>query len=98
MRGLEMLAARITDSTIHPPAFPGTIVGAGVATVLIEGLPAAVTGDAATCAVPPPPGHSSVFSRGSATVRIGGRFALRVGDTAACGAAIARGASRVWIG
>ncbi len=46
-------AARITD----PTAPPGTIIGPGVATVLIGGLPAAVLGDNHACSFPPPPAH-----------------------------------------
>ena len=77
-------AARVTDPTSHG----GTIVGPGVATVLIGGMPAAVVGDMHVCPIPPP-GHvptSSPFPMGSTKVLIGGKPALRVGDTCICGA------------
>ncbi len=95
-----MFAARVTDTTTHPPALPGVISGPGASNVLIEGLAAAVEGDSVTCSFPPPPGntHVSTFKSGSLTVRIGGRAAIRVGDSAACGASVVRGATRVRIG
>ena len=88
-------AARVGDPTGHP----GTIVGPGVATVLISGQPAAVLGDAHACSFPPPPPHPpSTLVVGSATVLIGGRPAARVGDTAGCGAPIVSGAWTVEVG
>ena len=89
-------AARVTDNTNHG----GLIVGPGVATVMIGGMPAAVAGDMHVCALPPT-GHqptSSPFSTGSTTVNIGGKGALRVGDTCACGASAAVGCPTVIIG
>lgn len=89
-------AARVTDLSTHG----GTIVGPGVATVLIGGLPAAVATDQHVCALPPP-NHvptASPFPMGSATVLIGGLPALRVGDSCLCGAAPAVGAPTVMIG
>lgn len=89
-------AARATDVTNHG----GTIVGPGVATVLVGGKPAAVAGDTHVCALPPV-GHqptASVFPMGSATVLIGGRPALRTTDPCLCGAMAAIGEMTVMIG
>ena len=89
-------AARVTDVTNHG----GTIVGPGVPTVLIGGMPAAVAGDVHVCAIPPPVHGppSSPFPMGSSTVLIGGRPAVRVGDACLCGAFAAVGAPTVIIG
>lgn len=89
-------AARIGDLTTHG----GVVLGPGVPTVLIAGLPAAVAGDLHVCALPPAPGHPtpSPFPGGSTTVLIGGRPALRVGDPCPCGAMAALGAPTVLIG
>lgn len=89
-------AARVGDVSNHG----GTIVGPGIATVLIGGMPAAVVGDMHLCALPPS-GHqptASVFPSGSATVLIGGMPALRVSDACICGAMAAVGAPTVIIG
>ncbi|HEX9731758.1 MAG TPA: PAAR domain-containing protein [Thermoanaerobaculia bacterium] len=89
-------AARVTDLSNHG----GTIVGPGVPTVLIGGLPAAVAGDQHVCVIPPP-AHAptaSPFPLGSVTVLIGGKSALRVGDACLCGAAPAVGEPTVLIG
>jgi uncharacterized Zn-binding protein involved in type VI secretion len=88
-------AARVTDNTNHG----GLIVGPGVATVMIGGMPAAVAGDMHVCALPPV-GHqptSSPFPMGSTTVLIGGKPALRVSDTCGCGAAAVVGCPTVII-
>jgi uncharacterized Zn-binding protein involved in type VI secretion len=88
-------AARVGDTTTHG----GTIVGPGVATVLIGSMPAAVVGDTHVCTIPPP-SHLpvSIFPSGSSTVLIGGVPALRTTDTAICGAMSAVGAPTVMIG
>ena len=89
-------AARVTDVTTHG----GAIIGPGVATVLIGGLPAAIATDQQVCPIPPP-GHVptvSPFPMGSVSVLIGGMPALRVGDTCICGAGAAVGAPTVLIG
>jgi uncharacterized Zn-binding protein involved in type VI secretion len=88
-------AARVLDLTNHP----GVVAGPGVATVLIEGKPAAVAGDFHTCGSPSTP-HltTSPLGPGSPTVLIGNRPALRTRDMAACGALISTGALRVVIG
>ena len=89
-------AARVGDTTTHG----GTIVGPGVATVLIGSMPAAVVGDTHVCSLPPDshPLTVSVFPSGSSTVFIGGVPALRTTDTAICGAMSAVGAPTVMIG
>lgn len=86
-------AARITDTTSHG----GTIIGPGIQTVIIGGLPAAVNDSVHVCALNPQhaPGP---FLLGSMTVLIGGKMALRVGDMAACGAVIVKGCPNVIIG
>jgi uncharacterized Zn-binding protein involved in type VI secretion len=78
----------------------GTIVGPGVATVLIGGMPAAVAGDLHACSLPPS-GHQptvSPFPMGSSTVLIGGMPALRTTDSCVCGAMAALGEPTVIIG
>jgi uncharacterized Zn-binding protein involved in type VI secretion len=89
-------AARVTDVTNHG----GTIVGPGVATVLIAGMPAAVAGDTHVCSLPPNAHQPtvSVFPMGSATVLIGGVPALRISDACICGAMAAVGAPTVMLG
>lgn len=89
-------AARILDTTTHG----GTIIGPGISTVLIGGLPASVSGDNHVCSIPASTPHpqTSVFPMGSTTVLIGGKPAVRVGDVCACGAAPAIGESTVIIG
>lgn len=95
-------AARITDLHTCPmmtPGIPpiphvgGPVVGPGVPTVLIGGLPAAVMGDNCVCVGPP----DSII-KGSATVMIGGKPAARLGDTTAHGGSIVLGMPNVMIG
>ncbi len=62
-------AARVTDTTNHG----GTIVGPGVATVLIGGMPASVVGDLVSGVA-----VVGAITMGSFTVLIGGRPAARV--------------------
>lgn len=89
-------AARIADLSSHG----GTVIGPGVPTVLIGGMPAAVLGDQHVCSLPPNSHQPTVspFVAGSATVFIGGKPALRVGDSCVCGATVVVGASTVLIG
>ncbi|HVD96931.1 MAG TPA: PAAR domain-containing protein [Cytophagaceae bacterium] len=89
-------AAVVGDTTNHG----GTIVGPGVATVMIGGKPAAVAGDNHVCSLPPNSHQptSSPFPKGSGTVMIGGKPAVRVGDSCACGASSAVGIVTVMIG
>ncbi|MFE1891513.1 PAAR domain-containing protein [Streptomyces microflavus] len=99
-------AARTGDSTAHggligtPP--PGAVT---VATVLIGGRPAAVTGSLHVCVVPPHAalGPANVIMpnpAGAVTgqVLIGGLPAARMRDTTSCGAPIISGALNVLIG
>ena len=88
-------AARIADTTTHG----GTIVGPGVATVLIGGMPAAVATDTHVCSLPPNAHQptASPFPMGSTTVFIGSMPALRTDDTCLCGAAAAVGEPTVII-
>ena len=89
-------AARVGDTTNHG----GTIVGPGVATVLIGSMPAAVVGDTHVCSLPPN-GHqptASPFPAGSSSVMIGGVPALRTTDSCICGAMAAVGEPTVMIG
>ena len=89
-------AARVGDTSTHG----GTIVGPGMATVLIGGKPAAVAGDMHVCSLPPN-GHqptASAFPSGSTTVLIGGMPAIRTTDTCICGAMAAVGDPTVSIG
>lgn len=95
-------AARITDLHTCPmmtPGIPpiphvgGPVVGPGVPTVLIGGLPAAVMGDNCVCVGPP----DSII-KGSSTVMIGGKPAARLGDTTAHGGSIVLGMPNVMIG
>ena len=92
-------AARLTDMHVCPmfngpvPHVGGPIIGPGVPTVLIGGLPAAVMGDSCTCVGPP---DSIVL--GSMTVLIGGKPAARMGDTTSHGGSIVLGFPTVIIG
>ena len=89
-------AARVSDPTGHP----GTVVGPGVSTVLVGGLPIAVMGDTHSCAMPPTAGPHppTPFVGGSTSVLVGGRPALRLGDVSGCGAPIVSGSPTVLIG
>lgn len=93
------MAARIGDNHVCPmvtalvPHVGGPIIGPGVPTVLIAGMPAAVLGDMVTCVGPP----DSIIL-GSATVMIGGKPAARMGDSTAHGGTIILGAPTVLIG
>lgn len=89
-------AVRLGDTTTHG----GTVIGPGVATVLIAGMPAAVVGDMHVCSLPPNAHQPTVspFPSGSATVMISGRPAVRTSDTCICGAAAVVGAPTVSIG
>ncbi|MEP7111318.1 MAG: PAAR domain-containing protein [Ferruginibacter sp.] len=92
-------AARIGDMHICPmitvlvPHVGGPVVGPGVPTVLIGGMPSAVVGDMCVCVGPP-----DVIAMGSATVLIGGKPAARMGDMSAHGGAIVLGCPTVLIG
>lgn len=92
-------AARIGDMHVCPmfngpsPHIGGPVIGPGVPTVLIGGMPAVCVGDMCTCAGPP----DSIIM-GSATVLIGGKPAARMGDSTAHGGSIVLGCPTVIIG
>lgn len=92
-------AARISDLHVCPmvtgtvPHVGGPVLGPGVSSVLIGGLPAAVVGDSASCSGPP----DSIVA-GSASVMIGGKPAARMGDSTAHGGSIVLGEFTVMIG
>jgi len=81
---------------VNPGGVPhvgGPIVGPGVATVIIGGVPAAVVGDILVCVGPP-----DSIVKGSVTVLIGGRPAARQGDLTSHGGTIVAGHPTVQIG
>lgn len=95
-------AARLTDfhecpmqtpAVVPIPHVGGPIVGPGLPTVLIGGLPAARVGDMLVCVGPP-----DAIVKGSSTVLIGGMPAARMGDSTAHGGEIVLGAVNVEIG
>lgn len=93
-------AARLTDMHVCPKVEPGPVphvggpvIGPGIPTVMIGGMPAAVVGDKCVCVGPP-----DTISKGSATVMIGGKAAARMGDPTAHGGNILTGFPMVMIG
>ena len=93
-------AARLLDfhtcPLVNPGPVPhvgGPVVGPGVPSVLIAGMPAAVLGDTCTCVGPP-----DAIAAGSGSVMIGGKPAARLGDATAHGGLIVAGAANVLIG
>ncbi|PCJ13305.1 MAG: type VI secretion protein [Gammaproteobacteria bacterium] len=95
-------AARLTDMHVCPDKIPssppiphvgGPIVGPGIPTVMIGGMPASVVGDMCICVGPP-----DKVSEGSGTVNIGGKPAARLGDPSAHGGKIVAGCATVMIG
>jgi uncharacterized Zn-binding protein involved in type VI secretion len=92
-------AARVGDMHTCPmsdgpkPHVGGPIMPPGEPTVLIAGLPAARSGDMATCVGPP-----DTIAMGSATVLIGGKPAARQGDMTMHGGLITLGCPVVLIG
>lgn len=92
------MAARVGDNhvcpiVVPPPHVGGPIVGPGVPTVLIGGMPAAVAGDSCVCVGPP-----DTLLPGSGTVLIGGKPAVRMGDSTAHGGTVVAGCPTVLIG
>ena len=83
----------VTPGTPPIPHVGGPIVAAGVPTVLIGFLPAAVVGDTCVCVGPP-----DTIVKGSATVLIGNKPAARIGDQTAHGGVIVLGEPTVLIG
>ena len=92
-------AARVGDMHVCPmvtgvvPHVGGPILPPGCPTVLIGGMPAARTGDMATCVGPP-----DAIAIGSTTVLIGNMMAARMGDMTVHGGSIAMGLATVMIG
>lgn len=95
-------AARLSDMHTCPMQTPGVppiphvggpVIGPGVATVLIEKLPASIVGDSLTCVGPP-----DTVAKGSATVMIANMPAARMGDSTVHGGSIVLGAATVMIG
>ena len=95
-------AARLGDPTAHG----GTLVGPGVATVLIGKMPAATAGDQHACPMatpgtPPIPHVGGPVVAGSTGVLLGKKPAARQGDPAVCvgpPSSIAMGCATVLIG
>lgn len=91
-------AARISDQHACPAQSPsphtgGPVVGPGAPAILIEDLPAALVGDACTCAGPP-----DTITEGSGTIVINDKPAVRLGDATAHGGKIIAGAGTVIFG
>jgi uncharacterized Zn-binding protein involved in type VI secretion len=96
-------AARMGDKTSHGGTIgpPPPEVAVLVATVLIEGKPAAVAGSLHVCVIPkdiPLGPANKVEERFGSRVLIGGKVAARVGDNITCKANIVTGAPTVLIG
>lgn len=96
-------AARLGDKTSHGGSLgtPPPAVAVAVATVLIEGKPAAVGGSLHVCVVPKDAvlGPANVVTpRVGGQVLIGGVVAARVGDRTTCQANVLTGALTVHIG
>jgi uncharacterized Zn-binding protein involved in type VI secretion len=96
------MAARLTDMHLCPMVTPGLppiphvggpIVGPGVPTVLISGVPASVVGDMLVCVGPP-----DTIAMGSTTVMINNMPAARMGDPTAHGGSVVLGCPTVMIG
>ncbi len=96
-------ATRITDMHICPQSTPtspptphvgGPIIGPGVPTVLIGGIPAAAVGDACVCFG----GEPDTIIKGSSSVLIGGRPAVRKGDATSHGGTVVFGLPTVIVG
>jgi uncharacterized Zn-binding protein involved in type VI secretion len=93
-------AARLGDGHACPMVEPngtphvgGPIIGPGCVTVIIEGQPAATTGDACSCVGPP-----DKIMGGSSGVFIGGKPAARSGDSCEHGGVVIGGSATVFIG
>jgi len=92
-------AARIGDMHTCPmfdgpkPHVGGPILPPGSPMVLIGGMPAARSGDKATCVGPP-----DTIAMGSTSVLIGGKPAARLGDMTIHGGVIVVGCPTVLVG
>ena len=87
---------RVGDSTNHG----GTVVGPGVPSVLVEGMPAATMGDLHVCALPPNSHQPTVspFIAGNATVLVAGKPVVTTTDSCGCGAMAVIGSPTVSVG
>lgn len=84
-------AVRLGDASSHG----GSMISAG-STVLVNGVPLCVDGDAHSC---PIRGHGvSGVSGTSSVVSSGGKRVVKVGDTAGCGAVITQGSPTLNVG
>lgn len=93
-------AARVTDAHICPRVDPGPkphvggpVLGPGVPSVIVGGMPQAVVGDKCFCIGPP-----DKITKGSKSVIIDGKPAARMGDGTAHGGKITSGCGSVVIG
>jgi uncharacterized Zn-binding protein involved in type VI secretion len=82
----------VTPGTPPIPHVGGPIIGPGVPTVIIKGMPAAVVGDMCVCTGPP-----DTIAMGSTKVMIGKKPAARMGDSTVHGGTITLGAPTVII-
>ncbi|KFC00872.1 uropathogenic specific protein [Trabulsiella guamensis ATCC 49490] len=83
------LAAKLNDKGTEHDGYHETVITAGSATVLIDGLPAARLGDPLTPHDKPEhPPHPRKIASGSTTVFIEGIPAARSGDSVDCGGVI----------
>ncbi len=83
----------VTPGNPSIPHVGGPIIGPGVGTVRIGGLPAAVQGDMCVCV-----GPQDTIIKGSSTVTIGGKPAARMDDPTKHGGKIFSGCPTVIIG
>lgn len=90
-------SARLTDMHTCSQS-GGPVIGPGVPTVIIGGMPAAVVGDSCTCVTWAGVPIVVPIIKGSATVMINSRPAARVGDSTADGGSISIGCMTVMIG
>jgi len=91
--------SRLTDMHVCPmvtgvvPHVGGPVIGPGVPTVLVGGMPAAVMGDSCTCVGPP---DSIVV--GSATVMVGKKPVAKMGSSTSHGGSVVLGCPTVLVG
>jgi uncharacterized Zn-binding protein involved in type VI secretion len=77
----------------------GLIIGPGCTTVMVEGAPASIIGDAVAPHEPFEGEHlTATLVEGSATVYAEGRPVVRLGDAASCGHFVETGALTVEVG
>ena len=72
----------------------GVITGPGESTVLVNGSPVSLIGDAVASHGTSPHDSATIVS-GSSTVRAGGVGVVRVGDSASCGDTVSGGSGNV---